>query len=210
MEEIMKKIIVLLTILPFFASLSQTDFSFEDYQNFIESNSNLTTEQLLQMNSAGEFIPSVTSDWNSALFSDSIEIKYNLTEDEKSLIQKNGFVVTERLSQYSFIRTIADIYHKDLPVFITTDMILHAFHRSYDTILKDVELAFLIPKLEDFLNNLASEIPNLEANYPSDYMKARLIDVDYFLTVPRKLLDDTSTPYYSENVERVDSIIIFI
>jgi len=206
----MKKIIFLLAILPFFASLSQTDFSFEDYQNFIESNSNLTAGQLLQMNSAGEFKSSITSDWTNALYSDSIEIKCNLTEDEKSLIQKNGFVVTERLGQYSFMNSVADIYQKDLPVFVTTDMILHAFHRSYDTILMDVELTFLIPKLEDFLNNLASEIPNIDANYSSDYMKDRLKDVDYFLTVPRKLLDETSTPYYSENIERVDSIITFI
>ncbi|MBU1117125.1 MAG: DUF3160 domain-containing protein [Bacteroidetes bacterium] len=194
----MKKLLTII-LLPFLVSFSQSSFSFEDYQNFVQTNTNLSAEQLLQMNNAGEFKQSIISDWNSALFADSIYVKYNLTEDEKSLIQKNGFVVSERLGKESFVSTIEDVFQKDLPLFITSDMILHAFHKSYDDILIDVEMTTLIPKLKEFLNKLVLEIPNLESKYQSDYMKERLMDVDLYLSVVRKILDNNSKPFYPEN-----------
>ncbi len=204
----MKKLLgLLLLLLPFVVSLSQTSFSFEDYQNFIKSNSNLTSDELLKTNSAGEFLKSVNSNWSDAVYADSIEAKYKLTTDEKSLLQQNGFVVTERLGKWSFIATVGDIFHKDLPILVTTDMILHAFHRSYDKILTDVELTYLIPRLKTFLQKLIDEIPNLESKYNSDYMRARLKDVDLYLSVPLKLLDEQATPNYSENIEKIDSLI---
>ncbi len=53
------------------------------------------------------------------------------------LIKKNGFMVSERLFKYSsFGDAFLDIYHKDLPVFVSTDAILHAFHISYDRYFK--------------------------------------------------------------------------
>ncbi len=195
----MKNLLVFFVLLPLLFSFPQTTFNFDDYQNFVQSNSNLTAQQLLQINSAGEFDANVISSWNNAHFSDSIEIKFNLTEDEKSLIQKNGFVVSERLGKGNFTSTIEDIYNKDIPLFITSDMILHAFHKSYDSILKDVERRVIIPKLKEFLNNLVKEIPNLENKYSTDYIKARLKDTDLYISVARRLLDDLSQPYYAEN-----------
>jgi Protein of unknown function (DUF3160) len=210
MEGMMKKILYILVLIPFVFSISQTAFRFDDYQNFMQSNSNLSVDQLLQMKSTEKFNSSVTSNWNSALFADSIEIKFNLTDDEKLLIQKNGFVVSERLGQQSFVSSIEEIYRNDLPLFITTDMILHAFHKSYDDILIDVELRTLIPKLTDFLDKLVLEIPNLAATYQSDYMKKRLVDVDLYITVARKLLDETKQPYYTENETAINNFMIRI
>ena len=206
----MKRIFYIILLPPFIVVLAQTNFSFEDYQNFIQSNSNLSAQNLLQMNNAGEFKESINSDWNSALYSDSIEIKFNLSDGEKELIQKNGFVVSERLGKQSFISTIEDIYRKDLPLFITSDMILHAFHKSYDNILIDVEVNTLIPKLKAFLNKLNSEISVLELKYQSSYMRDRLKDVDLYLTVARKLLDESSTPYYSSNSVAITNFMLDI
>ncbi|PIQ08981.1 MAG: hypothetical protein COW71_08875 [Ignavibacteriales bacterium CG18_big_fil_WC_8_21_14_2_50_31_20] len=206
----MKKIFSIILLLPFLVSLPQSSFSFDDYKKFIQSNANLSASQLLQTNNPGEFKANIVSDWNTALFADSIEIKFKLTEDEKLLINKNGFVVTERLGKESFISTIEDIYRKDLPLFITSDMVLHAFHKSYDSILKDVEQTFLLPKLKDFLHKLVLEIPNLEGKYQSDYMKKRLVDVDLYLGVARKILDKNALPYYSENELRVTSFMLKI
>ena len=76
-------------------------------------------------------------------------------------------MVSERLSKGSFGDAFLDIYHKDLPVFISTDAILHAFHVSYDRILKDIELAVLIDKLSTLLEQLHSQMPQLESKYSS-------------------------------------------
>ncbi len=98
-----------------------------------------------------------------------------------------------------------DIYNKDLPVFISTDAILHAFHISYDRILKDVELAVLIDKLTSLLEQLHSQMPQLESKYSSNTeMKQMLLDVDVYLTIARKLLDENITPYYNDNTYKVN------
>jgi len=206
----MKKLLSFLVLLPLYISFAQSSFNFEDYQNFVHSNANLTSKQLMQMKNGGEFKSNIASNWNNALYADSIAIKLNLTNDEKTLLQKNGFVVTERLGNESFVTAITDIYAKDLPLFITSDMILHAFHKSYDDILTDVETSFLIPRLLEYLNNLVAEIPNFENNYQSQYMKDRLVDVDLYLSVARRLLDQNSTPYFSENEAKITQFLIKI
>jgi len=202
-----KSLFMCLIFIPLQLIIAQSPFSFDDYQLFLQENENITTDQLIQTHDAGEFKSSILPDWNYALYHDSIEIKLNLSEGEKALINKNGFVVSERLNRYSFVSALGDIYHKDLPVFVTTDMILHSFHRSYDEILKTVELTSLIPKLEEFLGRLSSAIPLLEEKYTSDFMKARLKDVDIYLSVARRLLNQQELPYYTENTNSVDQLI---
>ncbi len=199
--------LISLIFIPLQLVIGQSSFSFNDYQLFLQENENITTQQLLETHNAGEFNSNTYSGWNNALYHDSIEIKLNLTEGEKSLIEKNGFVVSERLSRYSFVRALGAIYHHDLPVFVTTDMILHSFHRSYDEILKTVEITSLIPKLEEFLEQLNFALPLIEEKYTSDFMKDKLKDIDIFLSVPRKLLNEQSTPYYAENIDDVDQLI---
>ncbi|MCB0743311.1 MAG: DUF3160 domain-containing protein, partial [Ignavibacteriae bacterium] len=136
-------------ILFYFFNISLfAQFNTDSYKQFLTQNENLTTADLLKMHNAGFFFFFFNANWQNALFSDSIEIKYELTEDEINLINKNGFAVSERLQQPSFGAQFTDIYHKDLPVYISSDAILHAFHTTYDKILKDIELNILIGKLD--------------------------------------------------------------
>ena len=90
----------------------------------------MSTEELLSMHPAGNFLDNISTNFEDALYFDSIDIKYNLTEFEKSLISQHGFVVSERLNKISFGQAILEIFHSDLPVFVSTDAILHAFHVS--------------------------------------------------------------------------------
>ncbi|MCK5086755.1 MAG: DUF3160 domain-containing protein, partial [Melioribacteraceae bacterium] len=171
----------------------------------------MSVKQLLNMHDAEKFKNNINSNWNDALYHDSVEIKYGLTEDEISLINKNGFVVTERVWNETFGMMLADIYHKDLPVFVTTDMILHAFHYSYDKILIDVERGILIDRLKELLEKIHSSIPNLELRYSTNVeMQDRIKDVDLYLTVPRKLLGEVISPYYSSNSSKVGELLQFI
>ncbi|KAB2845855.1 MAG: DUF3160 domain-containing protein, partial [Melioribacteraceae bacterium] len=165
------------------------DQQLELYKQFLNSNQNMNSTELLNLHPAGNFKESLESLEQAPLYLDSIDIKYSLTDDEKFLLDKHGFVVTERLSGYSFGERLLDIYHKDLPVFISTDAILHAFHSSYDRILKDVELGILIDKLKQLISDMHSKIPELETKYSgNESMKQMLMDVDIYLTVPAKLL----------------------
>lgn len=208
---------VSLTILVIFVSAFQNVIAQNDnqqlelYKQFLNANQNMNSSELLNLHPGGNFKENLESLKQSPLYLDSIDIKYSLTADEKFLLDKHGFVVTERLSGYSFGERMLDIYHKDLPVFVSTDAILHAFHCSYDRILKDVELGIIIDKLKKIISDMHSKFPELEARYSgNENIKQMLMDADVYLTVPGKLLDININNYYSENSNSISELLSYI
>jgi hypothetical protein len=168
----------------------------------------MSTEELLQMHPAGTFVDKINLNPESVLYFDSISAKYDLTEYEKSLIADHGFMVTERLAEGSFGEILLDIHHNDLPVFVSTDAILYAFHASYDRILRDVELGFLIDKVSTLLTTLRMQMPQLAAQYNSQPQMAQMLrDVDVYFTVAAKLIGQNTSPYYSENTGKIDYLM---
>ncbi|MHB1688203.1 MAG: DUF3160 domain-containing protein [Ignavibacteriaceae bacterium] len=185
-----------------------SNFNLEAYKQFLQSHQDISTQALLQLYDAGKFASNIHQDYNSAVYFDSIDIKYKLTEYEKSLLQQNGFVVSERLKKNTFGEAMEDIYSKDLPVYISTDAVLHALHMSYDNILKDVELSVLIDTVKSMLMQMHAGIPNLAAVYSSNpAMTQSLMDADFYLTVPLDLLGQQTTPIYSSNTAKISEVI---
>ena len=209
----MKKILPFVISILCFASItfSQSDNSELDaYKQFLSQNENLSASSLLNMHDAGYFKKQRSFNSNY-LYLDSIEIKYGLTEYEKNLLAQNGFMVTERLAGNSFGQSFTDIYHKDLPVYVSSDAILHAFHVSYDAILKDVELATLITNLEDLLTEMHGSLGALETKYAGTAgIEQNLKDVDLYLSVAIKLLTGNVTPRYAENTAGINNLIAYV
>jgi hypothetical protein len=160
------------------------------------------------MYNAGEFQKRVSEFNDNALYLDSVEIKYKLTDDELTLLRQNGFVVTERINYVDFTHMFLEIYHKDLPVYISSDAILNAFHKSYDLILKGVEIRYLIPKLREILNNMQNSFHLLGDKYLNNTdIQQMLRDADIYISVPAKLLDVNSQLYYEENTAYLNSLL---
>jgi hypothetical protein len=163
------------------------------------------------MHNAGKFIGNLNLNYSLAQYFDSIATKYNLTDAEKAAIQKNGFMVSERLSKDSFGQSLLEIFQKDLPLFVSTDAILHAFHISYDRILKDVEVSVIIDSLKTLLTKMHSGISVIDARYSSNVeMKQMLQDVDVYVTIAGELLGLQVTPYYSENSSKINEVISLV
>lgn len=188
-----------------------SQFDLVAYRQFLLDNQNMNTGQLLSMYSGGKFNKNATTNFHSALYSDSIISRYNLTAYEQSLIENHGFMVTDRLRRISFGSAFHEIYNYDLPVFVSTDAILHAIHMSYDANLKNLELQLLIPKLENLLRGLRSQVSVLDGVYAGHpEMKKSIRDLDVYLTVPGKLLGIFSSPVFPENNGFVDSLMSMI
>ena len=81
-------------------------FNIEDYQQFLQQHQNMSAQQLLDMHPAGIFFDQINTNYSEALYFDSIDAYYNLTEYEKYLIGDHGFMVSERLSKISFGQAI--------------------------------------------------------------------------------------------------------
>ncbi|MCB9258526.1 MAG: DUF3160 domain-containing protein [Ignavibacteriales bacterium] len=207
----MKHVKFLLILAFAFSSNLFSQFSTEAYKQFLTDNQNLTSPQLMEMYSAGLFISRVNESYNNAAYFDSVKIKYELTQDEISLINKNGFVVTERLQQGSFGHQFEDIYHKDLPVYISSDAILHAFHSSYDKILKNTELDILISHVTTLLENIRNEFSNLVPLYSDKpELETMLKDLDVYISVARRLMDMSPLPYYQDNRDAITDLINYV
>ncbi len=171
----------------------------------------MSTEELLQMHPAGFFTDQINTNYEDALYFDTLDGYYNFTEYEKSLIEDHGFMVSERLKRISFGESLLQIFHQDFPVFVSTDAILHAFHISYDRILKDMEVGLLEDRLIELLWDLRNSIGQLHNTYGSNPdMINMLQDVDLYITVPLLLLEENASPYYPENGVMIDSILTWI
>ena len=188
----------------------QSSFHFDvaAYQAFLASHNDISASQLLTMHPAGIFERSIPTLAQQPRRLDSIDLKYALTSGEKILLGTNGFVVTERIKPGSFGQGFLDIWNADLPVFISTDAILHSLHMSYDEILKQTEEQYLIPKLEDILIRLYGKVPQLDQKYQSNpAMIPSLMDLDLFITVARSLLEGQCASYYIANTQPVATVL---
>ena len=180
------------------AVLAQSGFNPTDYEAFLTEYANLTTGRMLEaFGPKNDFYKGNTVDPAPAehAYLDEIIAAYNLTPAELALLEENHFMVSERLTFPHFGDGLNDIFINDLPVFVTTDMILHALHCSYDTILMDTEHGVLHPQLEALLEALYNGFPVLEDLYASvPEMSNSLDDIDLYITIAKTLLGEAVAP----------------
>ncbi len=207
----MKKIIYLFAFFAFiFQAYSQ--FDIEDYKEYLETHTDMTLEELLLEYPAGKFYDSAPNNFFDALYADSVIQKYNLTDHEIFLLNKNSFMVSDRLDYYTFIHAYWDIYIKDLPVYISADAILHALHYSFGYLLKETEKRYLSTQLGYAVNFLHKYTENFPLNIDSDEYQKALRDFDIYTTVTRCLLvpDLPSPIFFEENYTEVKNILSYI
>jgi hypothetical protein len=119
--------------------------------------------------------------------------EFEFSEADKDILKKNGFVV--KPSYYCQIHHIYNYcYDVDIPVFVTTDAVLHAYHILYDYILRMLE----VRQFADDLDNLNKEMLTIAQNklksaQDSTAKEAARKVLAYF-TVSDMLLDSTGTP----------------
>lgn len=113
------------------------------------------------------------------------------------MLQEQGIVVTPRGPSDSVLPSsiYENIYQKDMPVFITSDSILYAFHRLYLNYLGYLEIRHLAPMLEEILKGtrkrLALAVKRKELG-PEKLELAR--ELDRYLSVPLRLLNPSTKP----------------
>lgn len=189
----------------------KSDFDVTAYRQFLDETKTIDATGLMQRYPAGLFQSQATGRWQNTLYNDVLNKQYNLTDSEKALIDKNGFMVSERLSFTTFLAALDDIYKKDLPLFLSADAFLHSVHCSYDLILKITEIDFLYPRLKSCLFKLHTNLPNLADRHRGQLkMQNSLQDIDLYLCVARNLLNDRCEPVFSENKAALSELYHFI
>jgi hypothetical protein len=184
------------------ALISQDGFDPEAYKLFIEGNKNFTTEELLENNPRESQYynnRSIHTDLSTIPWFDSINRHFEFTSDEKAMLSKNHFMVSERLSHGSWAYAFIDVYGKDLPLFISSDFVLHTLHQSYDAVLKKIEVELLEPNLNLLLEAMLNACGDVYEKYSiDDRLIPALEDVDLYLSIAYSLAQgDTILPDYA-------------
>ncbi len=111
-----------------------------------------------------------------------------LNSNELAILQDKGFVVSERLASTNFAQSFYALWNDDLPVFVSADSILHAWHRSYDNMLVELEHLWLSQALEQILDGMAAQITVAQQEAATGPLAVSVLDADYYVTVARSLL----------------------
>ncbi len=101
-------------------------------------------------------------------------------------LANTGFVIDKQSRYPSFAMGYAEIYMADLPVFVSTDMVLEALYRSHDKILQALEKQSLRPRLEKLLSELREQLIADVDSLPAESAS----DLNFYLGVALSLLDN--------------------
>lgn len=127
---------------------------------------------------------------SSARYASVAQDKLALTEQERAAFQRDGVVNVDHQQRYSMASAYFAIFTRDLPLLVTTDSILHALHRSYDNVLKELELASFTSTLRTTLEKSHQSLRRAKGTTPK--LTASYSDVDLYLTVALNLLADNA------------------
>ncbi|MFA9391845.1 MAG: DUF3160 domain-containing protein [Prolixibacteraceae bacterium] len=198
----------------FFEINLNAQLDLKEYDQFKSQTQNLTSEGLnsLYPRPENSYYKGYnnTPDFKEILYLDSATMKLELSNDELNLLKDNHFVVTSRLNYSNFGTAMHTVYANDLPLFISTDAILHALHSSYDFLLKTIEDETLRENLEAFTKKMYENFPQLITEYQGKGIDECLEDVDLYLTVAYSLITDTKQPLRLASQDLFDEVMAAI
>ncbi len=140
-----------------------------------------------------QYLPQITFDPTTVEFWDRFSTNdLRLDTNEFPVFQTNGFVVSGRLGSYSFADSFYRVFTRDLPVFFSCDAALHAWHRSYQAMLEEIEEVYLAPTLQTVLQGMGGNVSYLAGQTAGTPLATGLLDADYFIAVARSLVTGTN------------------
>ena len=107
-----------------------------------------------------------------------------LDPEEQRIFDHQGLVLSHQLAPRPFAMLYLEAFHADLPVFISADAIMHAWHRAYDELLVQTERTAFAPLVGELLSGMRKRLVTARAK-PA--VRAALDD---YLTVAHSLLLD--------------------
>jgi len=131
--------------------------------------------------------------------------RFYLNEEQKNLLSGNGFVVIDHGFENDIIQPYKEMKLADIPIFVTSDTLLHLYHIQFDEILKGIEEREFFGKILDLSKALFDKSVEGYQNYiDSDLKEAARRNIAY-LAVGLSLLQTPTEEYNgSEDIQTVD------
>jgi hypothetical protein len=169
------------------------------FERMLEQHKDMTFDQLrAKAVKPRDYAAGLSFDPTKAAHFDTFKTKLGITDEETAILKKTGLVSLDLNRRYSFASAYFQVYSSDLPVFVSTDSIMHALHKSYDDILMDMEMGIFTMTIKDILAKTHAEAG---AKYKDGGVPNNVMDVDLYLTVARNLLEGAGSPAVDINYD---------
>jgi len=127
-----------------------------------------------------------------------------LSQAQRRALSAQGLVVLEERAFPSFGDAFYDVFVNDQPLFVTSDAMLHAFHKSFDQLLQDLEEQYLTSLLAALLRDGAAGVRDIRSALGRDAVVAQAADdVELLFEVGRELLKGNQ----GHSHQRIDEIL---
>ena len=131
-----------------------------------------------------------------------IESSFSLSAGQRALLINNGFVVIPR-SGDDMVKPYHDLKVKGVPVFVTSDTLLHLYHIQFNEILKRIEEAEFFASLTDMSKAMMQHSAEASQTMSDPRLKEASRRNVAFFAVALKLLQ-TPTAGYDEAAARAE------
>ncbi|MDP2895502.1 MAG: DUF3160 domain-containing protein [bacterium] len=131
-----------------------------------------------------------------------LDRRFVLDENAREAIERNGFVVVDAKGPAGepyedMVEPYVDLTRESVPVFVTSDSMLHLYHVQFDEILRCVEEKEFSPKVVTMTEALLGESLSQYESFSGDLKEAARRNVAYF-TIAMKLLGESAAiPAYA-------------
>jgi hypothetical protein len=133
-----------------------------------------------------------------------IDSVFSLTDEQKELLRNNGFVIRPYSNEDDINAPYTALKNHNIPIFVTTDTLLHLYHIQFDQILKGIEEREFFDKVLDMSKALFDQSQQDYVTYTGDLQEAARRNVGFF-AVALTLLQTTTEEYNgSENIRTID------
>jgi len=153
---------------------------------------------------------SLTLDLEEAEYLEQVKNALMLSEDALDKLSQNGFVAISDFREETMEDVYCTVFLNDLPVFITTDSILHLYHLIFDNLLKDVEKEHLIPVTKQLTRHLSQGSLEIYLSAQSSPLKNAAKEALLYFSVAASLIDSAfsiPSPVHSETATIVQKIL---
>ncbi|MFX0077295.1 MAG: DUF3160 domain-containing protein [Candidatus Hermodarchaeota archaeon] len=157
----------------------------------------LTSAQPSQVN-----LSSINSSQSHPLYFNLIKNAFGLTTAEINLLHANRFVVLNRMGTEDILDAYKFYWDEDLPIFITTDTMLHTWHLIFDKTLENLERYIFFP----LLYNLSKElVTNALTQYNNELL---MEDTLIYLLVASELANASISEDIPTEVQTVSATLL--
>ncbi len=139
---------------------------------------------------------------------DTVDGVFTLTDPQKNLLKNNGFFIKDFSHENDIVEPYDYLKIHDIPIFVTSDTLLHLYHIQFDEILKGIEEREFFDKILDLSKALFDQSKaDYEVFTDTDLKEAVRRNVGFF-GVALSLLQTATDGYNgSEDIKTVEFTI---